>query len=177
APHPIHTPASLPTKRTHFLRNSFAQHRLSPCIQGFSNETETPLFCANGIACRTQTPPTTPSAPRLVELALEGRVPGLYRELACTDCGKSAAIENTLGLSVGVPAPEETATFDVEFFGDVVLPTRRRDGSAGPTLRGRCVANADEPQRVLLNRPGLKSPERLRRVEETEEAMAKNLPM
>jgi hypothetical protein len=59
--------------------------------------------------------------------------------------------------------------------GDVVLPTRRRDGSAGPTLRVRCVANADEPQRVLLNRLGLKLPERLRTVEQTEEALARNL--
>jgi hypothetical protein len=61
--------------------------------------------------------------------------------------------------------------------GDVVLPTARRDGSAGPKLRVRCVAIADEHQRALLSRLGLKLPERLRTVEETEEAMAKNMQM
>jgi len=56
--------------------------------------------------------------------------------------------------------------------GDVVLRTGRRDGSAGPTPRVRCVAIADEHQRVLLIRLVLKLPERLRLVEEAEEALA-----
>jgi transposase len=46
--------------------------------------------------------------------------------------------------------------------GDVVLPTVRADGSAGATLRVRCVTRPDEHQRVLLTRLGLVLPERLK---------------
>jgi hypothetical protein len=51
--------------------------------------------------------------------------------------------------------------------GDVVLPTQRSDGQAGPALRLRCVTTPDAAQKVLLNRLGLKLPTRLRRLEES----------
>jgi transposase len=50
--------------------------------------------------------------------------------------------------------------------GDVVLPTRNRDGSAGKTLRVRCVTTPDAAQKVLLNRLGLTIPQRLRYLDE-----------
>jgi transposase len=46
--------------------------------------------------------------------------------------------------------------------GDVVLPTRNRDGNPGRTLRVRCVTTPDAAQKVLLNRLGLTIPQRLR---------------
>jgi transposase len=49
--------------------------------------------------------------------------------------------------------------------GDVVLPARMTDGSAR-TIRLRCVTTPDEAQRVLLNRLGVKLPQRLRRIDE-----------
>jgi hypothetical protein len=52
--------------------------------------------------------------------------------------------------------------------GDVVLPTARADGTAGPTLWVRCVSVPEEHQRVLLERLGLKLPERLRTIEQME---------
>ena len=50
--------------------------------------------------------------------------------------------------------------------GDVVLPTRRREGQPDKTIRLRCVTTADEAQKVLLNRLGLSLPQRLRRIDE-----------
>ncbi len=50
--------------------------------------------------------------------------------------------------------------------GDVVLPTRTRDGRPGKTLRVRCVTTPDPAQKVLLNRLGLTVPQRLRYLEE-----------
>jgi transposase len=50
--------------------------------------------------------------------------------------------------------------------GDVVLPTRNRDGSLGKTLHVRCVTTPDDAQKVLLNRLGLTIPLRLRYLEE-----------
>jgi len=47
--------------------------------------------------------------------------------------------------------------------GDVVLPTRNADGSAGVTLLVRCVTRPDEHTEVLLNRLGIKLPDHLRR--------------
>jgi transposase len=55
--------------------------------------------------------------------------------------------------------------------GDVVLPTSRPNGTVGPILRVRCVSVPEEHPRVLLERLGLKLPERLRTIEETEEAL------
>jgi transposase len=49
--------------------------------------------------------------------------------------------------------------------GDVVLPARMADGSAR-TIRLRCVTTPDEAQRVLLNRLGVRLPQRLRRIDE-----------
>ena len=49
--------------------------------------------------------------------------------------------------------------------GDVVLPVQRGDGSRR-TIHLRCVTTPDEAQKVLLNRPGLNLPQRLRRVDE-----------
>ena len=40
--------------------------------------------------------------------------------------------------------------------GEVALPTRAADGSAGATLVVRCVARPDEHQAVLLGRLGLR---------------------
>lgn len=51
--------------------------------------------------------------------------------------------------------------------GDVVLPTRRRDGQPDRTVRLRCVTTPDAAQKVLLNRLGLKLPRRLRRLNES----------
>lgn len=45
--------------------------------------------------------------------------------------------------------------------GDVVLPTRTRDGRPGKTLRVRWVTTPDAAQKVLLNRLGLTIPQRL----------------
>ena len=50
--------------------------------------------------------------------------------------------------------------------GDVVLPTRIRDGRPGKTLRVRCATTPDAAQKVLLNRLGLTIPQRLRYLEE-----------
>jgi len=50
--------------------------------------------------------------------------------------------------------------------GDVVLPTRRRDGQPKRTVRLRCVTTPDETQKILLNRLGLTLPQRLRRIDE-----------
>lgn len=50
--------------------------------------------------------------------------------------------------------------------GDVVLPTRTRDGRPGKTLRVRCVTAPDGPQKTLLSRLGLTLPQRLRYLEE-----------
>lgn len=47
--------------------------------------------------------------------------------------------------------------------GDVILPTRAADGSAGPTLVVRCVTRPDEHQAVLLNRLGIDLPNQLTR--------------
>lgn len=49
--------------------------------------------------------------------------------------------------------------------GDVVLPAQMADGSAR-TIRLRCVTTPDEAQKVLLNRLGLKVPQRLRRIDD-----------
>jgi transposase len=50
--------------------------------------------------------------------------------------------------------------------GDVVLPTVRKDGRPGRTVRIRCVTTPDPEQNVLLHRLGVKLPERLRYLEE-----------
>jgi transposase len=50
--------------------------------------------------------------------------------------------------------------------GDVVLPTRNKDGQTNKTVRLRCVTSPDEAQKVLLNRLGLTLPQRLRRIDE-----------
>jgi transposase len=47
--------------------------------------------------------------------------------------------------------------------GDVVLPTRNADGSAGRELLIRCVTRPDEHVAVLLNRLGLELPNHLKR--------------
>jgi len=47
--------------------------------------------------------------------------------------------------------------------GDVLLPTRNPDGSAGVTLMIRCVTRPDEHTEVLLNRLGIKLPNHLKR--------------
>jgi transposase len=52
--------------------------------------------------------------------------------------------------------------------GDVVLPARMADGSQR-TIHLRCVTTPDEAQKVLLNRLGLKLPQRLRRIDEVEQ--------
>ncbi|MFB3893051.1 MAG: hypothetical protein ACE15C_13620 [Phycisphaerae bacterium] len=50
--------------------------------------------------------------------------------------------------------------------GDVVLPTMQADGSAGKTLRIRCVVRPDDHQRVFPSRLGLDLPQHLRWTEE-----------
>lgn len=50
--------------------------------------------------------------------------------------------------------------------GDVVLPTRPQPDRPAKRIRLRCVTAADEAQKVLLNRLGLRLPRRLRRVDE-----------
>jgi hypothetical protein len=50
--------------------------------------------------------------------------------------------------------------------GDVVLPTRQRDGQPGKTVRVRCVTTPDKAQKVLLKRLGLHLPQHLRYLEE-----------
>ena len=50
--------------------------------------------------------------------------------------------------------------------GDVVLPTRTADGRPGKTIRVRCVTTPDAAQKVLLDRLGLRLPQRLRYIEE-----------
>ena len=52
--------------------------------------------------------------------------------------------------------------------GDVVLPAQMADGSHR-TIHLRCVTTPDEPQKVLLNRLGLRLPQRLRRVDEVKQ--------
>jgi transposase len=47
--------------------------------------------------------------------------------------------------------------------GDVILPTRGNDGSAGPTLMIRCVTRPDAHTQVLLNRLGITLPNHLKR--------------
>jgi transposase len=50
--------------------------------------------------------------------------------------------------------------------GDVVLPTRTKDGRYSGTVRLRCVTEPDEAQKVLLHRLGIPLPRRLRRIDE-----------
>jgi transposase len=50
--------------------------------------------------------------------------------------------------------------------GDVVLPTRDRDGRPSRNVRLRCVTTPDAAQKVLLNRLGINLPTRLRRLDE-----------
>jgi transposase len=50
--------------------------------------------------------------------------------------------------------------------GDVVLPTRTKDGAYNGTVRLRCVTEPDEAQKVLLHRLGIPLPRRLRRIDE-----------
>jgi len=50
--------------------------------------------------------------------------------------------------------------------GDVVLPARSNNGQTRKTIRLRCVTTPDAAQKVLLNRLGLKLPQRLRRIDE-----------
>jgi transposase len=50
--------------------------------------------------------------------------------------------------------------------GDVVLPTRSKDGQTNKTVRLRCVTSPDDAQKMLLNRLGLRLPQRLRRIDE-----------
>jgi len=50
--------------------------------------------------------------------------------------------------------------------GDVVLPTVRRDGQPGRTLRVRCVTLPDKAQKALLDRLGLRLPQHLRHLED-----------
>lgn len=49
--------------------------------------------------------------------------------------------------------------------GDIILPVHSATG-ATRTIRLRCVTEPDPPQKVLLNRLGLRLPKRLRRLEE-----------
>ena len=56
--------------------------------------------------------------------------------------------------------------------GDVLLPTRNGDGTAGPTLMIRCVTRPDEHTQVLLNRLGIELPNHLRRQHLTASALA-----
>jgi len=50
--------------------------------------------------------------------------------------------------------------------GDVVLPTVTREGKPSRTVRVRCVTTPDKPQKVLLNRLGLRLPQHLRYLED-----------
>jgi transposase len=50
--------------------------------------------------------------------------------------------------------------------GDIVLPTRTRQGHDAGTVRLRCVTEPDEAQKVLFHRLGLTLPRRLRRIDE-----------
>jgi transposase len=58
------------------------------------------------------------------------------------------------------PLVEELSTIKS---GDVVLPTRTADNTAGPTLVVRCVTRPDEHQAVLLQRLGMEVPNQLAR--------------
>jgi transposase len=58
------------------------------------------------------------------------------------------------------PLVEELSTIKS---GDVILPTRTPDGTAGPTLVVRCVTRPDEHQAVLLQRLGMELPNQLAR--------------
>jgi len=50
--------------------------------------------------------------------------------------------------------------------GDVLLPTRSRQGNDRGTIRLRCVTEPDEAQKVILHRLGVSLPRRLRRIDE-----------
>lgn len=50
--------------------------------------------------------------------------------------------------------------------GDVVLPTRTKDGHDNGIIRLRCVTEPDEAQKILLHRLGIPLPRRLRRIDE-----------
>lgn len=50
--------------------------------------------------------------------------------------------------------------------GDVVLPTRTKQGQYNGTVRLRCVTEPDKAQKVLLHRLGVTLPRRLRRIDE-----------
>ena len=50
--------------------------------------------------------------------------------------------------------------------GDVLLPTRSRQGNDRGTIRLRCVTEPDEAQKVILHRLGISLPRRLRRIDE-----------
>jgi len=50
--------------------------------------------------------------------------------------------------------------------GDVVLAARGRNDQGNKMIRLRCVTTPDEAQKLLLNRLGLRLPQRLRRIDE-----------
>jgi len=50
--------------------------------------------------------------------------------------------------------------------GDAVLPARSTSPQVSKMIRLRCVTTPDEAQKVLLNRLGLRLPQRLRRIDE-----------
>lgn len=60
------------------------------------------------------------------------------------------------GAGIQTPSPRELLEeLAAVKGGDVVLPTRNSDGSAGATLMIRCVTRPDEHTAVLLNRLGI----------------------
>ncbi|MEI7903475.1 MAG: IS1634 family transposase, partial [bacterium] len=50
--------------------------------------------------------------------------------------------------------------------GDIVLPTRTKQGEYNGTVRLRCVTEPDKAQKVLFHRLGVSLPRRLRRIDE-----------
>jgi hypothetical protein len=57
--------------------------------------------------------------------------------------------------------------------GDVVLRTQTADGGTSKRVRVCCVTTPDNAQKVLLNRLGLKLPQRLRYLEEVEQMQSR----
>ena len=81
------------------------------------------------------------------------------------------------GIANGTPIEEVLGELSKILSGDVVLPTVRADGWAGPTLRVRRVAVPEDHPRVLLDRPGPQLPERLGSLEETEAVLTAQMKM
>ena len=87
-------------------------------------------------------------------------------ERARAEAPRLAAGNRAVGLDLGDAPRTLLEEFGKIKSGDVVLPARGRNPQGSKMIRLRCVTTPDEAQKVLLNRLGMRLPQRLRRIDE-----------